>query len=1695
NNCSSLTSLDLSAFDTSNVVNMSSMFYNCERLKTIYVSSLFQTDNVSSSSGMFSYCSSLAGEAGTAYNSSYTGVSRARVDGGASSPGYFTYKAPGNVHTLRFDANGGSVGMTAKSVTNGSAYGELPAPVWSGYSFDGWYTEAEGGDAVTKDMIVRLTEDQTLFAHWSSELPPLLMEAEYDGEYTTTVTIRAYEDFEFASLSGRLSWPAALGGSIAALTAGDCFASCAYRLNNGLVSGISTDSAFVPEGEELLVFSFENQLPAGSYVFSFQLNGVTLPSGQRPAWGNASVDCELYVTPSITPGAAAFFVSFHPNGGEVAAAGKSVTNGNPYGALPVPTREGYVFEGWYTAAGGGELVTAGTIFTLRADQTLYARWQEDNARLPRSVSDLSYSFGNTVEDFAYFSNYQPISTERYAEMGVQDAFDSQLLWTGNDFGMAATAGLLFDENYAVYPEQFRAVAARAGELAPEDSRGSLSLKDFIEQMQVSRYTQTVQTALADNGEAGADALVRAVRSFWESGHGPVVTVLSDGLGSTHALLGYALEDADGGSAQLRVYDPDYPNEDCRISLTLENGSYTGWEYSPGKRQSWSSARGGSLSYVSCDTLFRLWDDRSSVEHVAAFTVRYHANGGSGGPQEQTKQAGQVLTLSSAVPTREGYEFIGWATDRSSGTVAYQSGGTYTRDADVMLYAVWLERIYTVSYDANGGAGAPAKQTKAYGRALALSTLQPTREDYSFAGWAWSPDASKPDWQPGGEYTSNASVTMYAVWEASTGEYTVSFDCSGETRKVKLGQAYGELPSAEKAGYTFQYWKDQKGSQITPETLVSIEGNHTLYAVWSGNSVKVTFKWNDGSDMNYKAPQEAMVGSLYGSIMPKDPERDGYRFEGWYTLPEGGTRIRADTEVATDRDHALHARWAVSSFAVTYEINAPAAEVIGAAPAAQTKLLGEALKLSPAKLARTGYEFMGWARDAKAAEAEFKAGGMYYDDAPAALYAVWSRLRYTVRYDANGGNGAPEAQIKEYGITLKLSGAAPIRSGSDFLGWAADKTAAAVQYKPGDEYTLNSPLTLYAVWQRSPNARKARQASDLSYAFTNSLEGFGYISNIFSIAIDIFHDVFGRTQRAENYFSKYALWKGNCFGMAGTAGFLFEENEFLPQYFSSSASLANQLKLNDAYNRMTVKMFIEQLQVCQYAELVQMDLSKNSFYNITAGSPAARLNAIVAAVKNFESTGHDPVIVAIYGPPEWGLPGGGHALLGYRVEDADADTAYLWVYDPNYPNESRAITLTRQGADYTGWKYSLAKKQEWSSANGGHISYVPYEDLYAVWNGRGEGLGLSMVTVNQDVEILDGKGSGSTLAVVQDGSVSSNRTDIFQVVPLGVTLNEAKDDIEIPDQDSISFLVPAARYTVEKTQRSLRASDGSLLGAAPDLEITVTRTEQSATVRTEANSVVLVVDDAQKLNYVSFDKEDAGASYNVTLNSTLDVGQKNISMEGVVGGYEGTTLSQMGARIGIAGADDQATLKVSGMNDPIPIAAAGLGAANSSVPSIVSIDANGGEGSMSPIAVLDSDDELEAPACSLTKSGMRFSGWKLNGEERVYQPGEAMTVASDSILQAQWEAGAGQYALGAVELAGNLVTASVKNLSGTGAKLLAAAYDSGGRLLGCQTVELTLGAGAEAKIPVAIDTADAACVKVFILGADGSPLCPAVTRLK
>ncbi len=277
----------------------------------------------------------------------------------------------------------------------------------------------------------------------------------------------------------------------------------------------------------------------------------------------------------------------------------------------------------------------------------------------------------------------------------------------------------------------------------------------------------------------------------------------------------------------------------------------------------------------------------TVPALTSYTVSYNANGGSGAPSAQTKWKDQTLTLSTTKPTRTGYTFKGWATS-ASGSVAYAAGASYTSNAKVTLYAVWQAITYTVKYDANGGSGPPANQTKTYGKALTLSGTKPTRTNYTFKGWSKSKTATTATYAAGGSYTDNAATTLYAVWELAytkprvTGFVVARYDeetgvisDSGTSTKVSFSWETDKDISA----ITVSYKLATESSYGNSATISASGTSGTVDQVIGDGAISAEYAYDfkldvaDGSGSTYTT---TLYGSISGTMVPIDftPTGDG-----------------------------------------------------------------------------------------------------------------------------------------------------------------------------------------------------------------------------------------------------------------------------------------------------------------------------------------------------------------------------------------------------------------------------------------------------------------------------------------------------------------------------------------------------------------------------------------------------------------------------------------------------------------------------------------------------------------------------------------------------------------------------------------------------------------------------------------------------
>lgn len=302
------------------------------------------------------------------------------------------------------------------------------------------------------------------------------------------------------------------------------------------------------------------------------------------------------------------------------------------------------------------------------------------------------------------------------------------------------------------------------------------------------------------------------------------------------------------------------NSTCKAATGYTLSNYQGTTADGSSTSTWTTSAGQTTH----TTTWTMNANRTITAYATAntYTITYNANGGTGAPAAHSYTYAPTGTtkLSSTVPTRTGYTFLGWSLSSTATTASYSAGQNWNLNnaSNYTLYAVWsinkyyldvnglldgsavqntagygtfdvyingtlvsdnvtdyytewpygttyeikgvvattghtyngvsagsasgtitgtksvqlnfTTNTYTVTYNANGGTGAPASQTKYYAATLTLSSTKPTRTGYTFLHWNTKSDGTGTSYAPGSAYGSESNVTLYAIWRRDTVNY-------------------------------------------------------------------------------------------------------------------------------------------------------------------------------------------------------------------------------------------------------------------------------------------------------------------------------------------------------------------------------------------------------------------------------------------------------------------------------------------------------------------------------------------------------------------------------------------------------------------------------------------------------------------------------------------------------------------------------------------------------------------------------------------------------------------------------------------------------------------------------------------------------------------------------------------------------------
>lgn len=765
-----------------------------------------------------------------------------------------------------------------------------------------------------------------------------------------------------------------------------------------------------------------------------------------------------------------------------------------------PLREGYVFKHW-SATQNGEAYAFGSALT--EDLTLYAVWEREKVNItwPTGLTGVSSTSPSPL----------PSLVDKGSSISFQLKLDN-----GYEFRQGAVKvdgvplGWTFDEATNTYHFTFKADT-------------DAETKTIVVTAETTVKTFTISLPQGDGYAATFTGCKDAAGAAITAAEG--MTSYTFSYGDKFKIK---LESDADVAATLRVNGAVATTTNGKDTLTATTGEYT--------------VEGNYLVSASA---------KRRVERTVIFTLLPEYSQYT----QMFVDNGSKITAPTA-PDIAGYNFGGkWYKDANCATEWNFDTDTVT--SNTVLYGKLTAKTYTISYNANKPntatgevQGMPTSDTtKTHGIAVSLDTATPTLTGYTFKGWATSENGPVA-YAAGGQYLVDSDITLYAVWQIDTFTVTVS-----------SGAGYSTVPSGT---YTVEYGKpftvtinvDRQYAAVKPTvkdngTPVEVTGNpndigaasytYTIDSVTEGHTIDITVTQNAVHTVSFtvskltSAPNATILTAEaeaapfltqsvehgYYASMPAAPEREGFKFKGYYSDATGVTAFPFEQPITNNEEVFAVYEPILPVITVTDALNGtgwktenwkhgaegtetPAAITINAFTIAYGDNVTFDLVISK------GYDYSklsvtanGLALGYQSATTDEKTGsttlhyylGSVMADTRIAITGI-ERKTVTIIYNANARDdvsGMPEAQTVKYyldtptAVNDTIINQIPVRTGYKFLGWSKDSKADAAdsdytveKIEAGTTAKFTENTTLYAVWEaQSTNVTLA--ITDVAYA--------------------------------------------------------------------------------------------------------------------------------------------------------------------------------------------------------------------------------------------------------------------------------------------------------------------------------------------------------------------------------------------------------------------------------------------------------------------------------------------------------------------------------------------------------------------------------------------------------------------------------------
>ena len=755
-----------------------------------------------------------------------------------------------------------------------------------------------------------------------------------------------------------------------------------------------------------------------------------------------------------------------------------------------PVRDDYEFEYWYLSTDTTKARYDFGNTAVNSNITLCAKWNRNQVRItwPSGTSDGEFLTHTYQEDANHSTMVDVGSTVTFRVQWYKEYDPATVL--ANDLPLGGRVGTE-DEHGVTYTYQFT---------ANEDTT--------IKVNPATRKTFTITLPSAN----GCDVTFADCQS-WRRGRD-----ISAANGSTS----YTFEYGDKFKVKLDVFADTRAT--LRVDGTAELSNVDGNGDNPTQTTREFTVDHAYVVTVSARAVVTRMVTFSLEPYGSIYSIQYVENGST-----LTKPAN---------PQIPGYEFVDkWTTEPNGGGREWKFGKE-TGDkvtSNLVLYGQLTALTYDVTYNANLPANTdatvtvPGKQTKTHGEALTLVGEPTALTGYTFKGWATSADGPVA-YQPGGQYLNDAPVTLYAVWEKLT--YTVT---------ISSGAGYSTVPAGVATvnwhdPFTFTVNVDRQYAAKEPTVVDSVEGtltaktgevNHTgaasytytLSNVKEDHTITITVTQNAVHQVSFKVSKVTpgangtsstvteqapfLIQSVehgYYASMPAAPEREGFKFKGYYKEDNTAVFPFNDAILADTTVHAVYEAIQPKITAVKVKDAANGWELkdwqhgsTGMTPVTPTDntpftiaygddvtfdlVIQPGFDYSKLSVSANGYE-LGRENiktdDKGVTTISFRL--VYVTANTRITVSGIERKTITVTYNENAldhVSNLPAPQTANYYISgdrnnTDFTKQVPVRNGYTFLGWALSGTATTPNYKIDDikqglKIPFTADTTVYAIW--------------------------------------------------------------------------------------------------------------------------------------------------------------------------------------------------------------------------------------------------------------------------------------------------------------------------------------------------------------------------------------------------------------------------------------------------------------------------------------------------------------------------------------------------------------------------------------------------------------------------------------------------------